>query len=243
VQFHFGAGTAEMRVRNLAVEDYFNFPNGLADGHEVDATVSFDVVWGGPVTRRVEVESGSNGNRFAGEFVEDHATVSWSGSNDLGFRFRSNPGDFSTSAPGRAFAELGHERNGLFLGDGQGEGDDEDGGSSPARGSGSNDGGQDEALAALALVGENGALHPTSAAMAADATGLALRDFRNDPLGGPGQMLLTSGSQNGLANGFTWQDAPVVQASGDEAFTFTPGPAVTRLVTDVGLPGEDGHLR
>ena len=115
VQFHFGAGRAEMRVTNLHLEDYFTFPNGLADGHEVDATVSFDVVWGGPVTRRVEVEHGSNGNRFAGEFVEDHATVTWSGSNELGFHFRSDPGDFSTSAPGRAFAEFGHERNGVFF--------------------------------------------------------------------------------------------------------------------------------
>jgi hypothetical protein len=110
-----------MRVTNLAVEDYFNFPNGLADGHEVDATVSFDVVWGDPVTRRVEVEHGTNGNRFAGEFVEDHATVTWSGSNELGFRFRSNSGDFSTSAPGRAFAELGRERNGIFVEEGEDE--------------------------------------------------------------------------------------------------------------------------
>jgi hypothetical protein len=119
VQFHVEAGRAEMRVTNLPFEDYVTFPNGLADGHEVDATVSLDVVWGGPVTRRVEVEHGSNGNRFAGEFVQDHATVTWSGSNELGFRFRSNPGDFSTTVPGRAFAEVGRERNGAFVGDGE----------------------------------------------------------------------------------------------------------------------------
>src|SRR5262249_14004279 len=72
--------------------------------------------------RRIEVEHGTNGDRFAGEFVEDHATVTWSGSNALGFRFRSNPGDFSTSAPGRAFAELGRERNGIFVEEGEDEG-------------------------------------------------------------------------------------------------------------------------
>jgi hypothetical protein len=173
-----------MRVTNLAVEDYFNFPNGLADGHEVDATVSFDVVWGGPVTRRVEVEDGSNGNRFAGEFVEDHATVSWSGSNELGFRFRSNPGDFSTSAPGRAFAELGHERNGRFFGAGEGKGDGGDRGSSPTPGSGSNGGGRDQAFTALALLGENWGFHPSPAALAPATTDLALRDSWNDPPGG-----------------------------------------------------------
>jgi hypothetical protein len=104
-----------MHVNNLPMEDYFKLPNALADGPEVDATVSFDVVWSGPVTRRLNVHDGSNGNRFAGEYVENQATVTWSGSNELGFRFTANPGDFSTSVPGRAFAELGHERNGIFV--------------------------------------------------------------------------------------------------------------------------------
>jgi hypothetical protein len=114
VQVNFAAGRAEMHVQNLAMEDYFKLPNALADGSEVDATASFDVVWSGPVTRRLNVPDGTNGNRFAGEFVENQATVTWSGSNELGFRFTANPGDFSTTARGRAFAELGHERNGIF---------------------------------------------------------------------------------------------------------------------------------
>jgi hypothetical protein len=238
VQLHLGAGKAEMRVTNLHLEDYFNFPNGLADGHEVDATVSFDVVWGGPVTRRVEVDGGSNGNHFAGEFVEDHATVTWSGSNELGFRFSSNPGNFSTSAPGRAFAELGHERNGRFFGEGEGEGDDGDGSSSPTPGSGSNGGGRDQAFATLAFLGENRGF-PSSAALTPAATDLALRDSWNDPPLGPGQMLHANGSQNGLANGFTGQEAPVVRVTGDGPSTFAPEPALTSPVTDTGLPGED----
>jgi hypothetical protein len=104
-----------MHVSDLDMEDYFKLPNALADGPEVDATASFDVVWSGPVTRRLNVQDGSNGNQFAGEYVEDQATVTWSGSNELGFRFTANPGDFSTSVPVRAFAELGHERNGIFF--------------------------------------------------------------------------------------------------------------------------------
>jgi hypothetical protein len=103
-----------MHVSNLAMDDYFKLPNALADGPEVDATASFDVVWSGPVTRRLNVPDGTNGDQFAGEFVENQATVTWSGSNELGFRFTANPGDFSTTVRGRAFAELGHERNGIF---------------------------------------------------------------------------------------------------------------------------------
>jgi hypothetical protein len=115
VQVHPGAGEAEMHVANLPIEDYFNLPNALRDGPEVDATVSFDVVWSGPVTRRVSVTNGTNGDQFAGQFEEDQATVTWSGSNELGFSFTANAGDLSTSAPHRGFAEVGHEENGIFF--------------------------------------------------------------------------------------------------------------------------------
>src|SRR5262249_23653094 len=168
-----------MRVSNLHLEDYFTFPNGLADGHEVDATVSFDVVWGGPVTRRVEVEHGTNGNCFAGEFVQDHATVTWSGSNELGFRFRANPGDFSTSVPGRAFAEIGHERNGAFVGEGQ-----DDDAVLLAR-----------ALGPQAPQGEEAALDRFFAALPLGGTGLAPR-FGS----GEGQTLVTSRPETGSAS-------------------------------------------
>jgi hypothetical protein len=104
-----------MHVANLPIEDYFNLPNALRDGPEVDATVSFDVVWSGPVTRRVSVTDGTNGDQFAGQFEEDQATVTWSGSNELGFSFTANPGELSTSAPHRGFAEVGHEENGIFF--------------------------------------------------------------------------------------------------------------------------------
>jgi hypothetical protein len=241
VQVHPGAGKAELHVTNLPIEDYFNLPNALRDGPEVDATVSFDVVWSGPVTRRVSVTDGTNGDQFTGEFAEDQATVTWSGSNEQGFRFRSNPGDFSTSAPRRAFAEVGHEGNGIFFG--EGGGDDEERGSSPARASGSNDGGRDQAFAPLALPGENWGFHPTSAAWSPGATDLALRDSFNDPPGGPGQILLPSDSHNGLASGLTRQDASVIRAAGDGDITFAPDPAATSLVTDVGLPVEDVLFR
>jgi hypothetical protein len=90
----------------------------------VPATVSFDVVWNGPVTRRVNVRDATNG--FAGQFNEDQATVTWSAHSDSGFTFTSEPGNFSTSvpevpgvngvtAPLNFFAQVGHERNGIFF--------------------------------------------------------------------------------------------------------------------------------
>src|SRR5262249_41664032 len=160
-----------MRVTNLHLEDYFTFPNGLADGHEVDATVSFDVVWGGPLTRRIEGEHGTNGNRFAGEVMEDHATLTWSGSNELGFRLPPRPGNFSTSAPGRAFAELGRERNGIFV--------EED---------------EDEDASALGqALGQRG---PQEEESATDRFFAALWARQGD---GPRQTLMTSRSEDGFA--------------------------------------------
>ena len=107
------AGRAEMHVHNLAVEDYFDIANASAVGPEVDALVSFDVVWDGPVTRRVNVNDAAND--FRGNFFENQATVIWSGSNELGFQFFGDPGDFSTTDPARAFAEIGHDWNGIFF--------------------------------------------------------------------------------------------------------------------------------
>jgi hypothetical protein len=82
-----GAGRAEMHVHNLPEP-----PDGFGDlaslgptwqtGH-FDSTVSFDVVWNGPVTRRVNVRDAANG--FAGQFNENQATVTWS-ANSASFR-------------------------------------------------------------------------------------------------------------------------------------------------------------
>jgi hypothetical protein len=116
VNAHAGAGKADMSVANLHLEDYFNLANALADGHEVDASVSFNVEWTGDVTRRVHVENATQG--FAGRYAETQARISWTGSED-GFTFVSDPASTSTSI----FAETGHERNGVFFPGG----DDNDG--------------------------------------------------------------------------------------------------------------------
>jgi hypothetical protein len=129
VQIDLDAGTAALHVRDLRLYDY---PTNFADGSlgpnwqtaALDATVSFDVAWGGPVTRQVKVKDTTYG--FAGTFQEDQATVTWSGRNASGFSFVSDVGSFDTSipeipgvngvvAPLNFFAEIGRERNGVFF--------------------------------------------------------------------------------------------------------------------------------
>jgi hypothetical protein len=110
-------GNVEMRVTDLPEMDTFNLLRSLGPVGTtvfVPATVSFDIVWSGPVTRQVNVEHGTNGDQFSGQYIEDHVSMTWSASNSAGFSFQSNRGDFSTSVPGTPFAELGFERNGQF---------------------------------------------------------------------------------------------------------------------------------
>jgi hypothetical protein len=116
VTVNLGAGRAEMKVNNLALGDYFTKANAFGANWQtgdIDATVSFDVVWSGPVTRRLNFQDSTHIDPFAGEFAENQVSVTWSGSNANGFTFTANPGDFSTSF--NAFAELAHVQNGTFF--------------------------------------------------------------------------------------------------------------------------------
>jgi hypothetical protein len=109
VNVDFQAGKAEMRVSHLDIEDYFNLPNSLKDGQSIPATVAFDVVWGGDVTRRLDVRDPAHG--FEGRFKEQPATVVFAAKED-GFTFVSNPANTTRNL----FAEIGRERNGsLFV--------------------------------------------------------------------------------------------------------------------------------
>jgi hypothetical protein len=121
VSVQFAAGKAEMRVTNLAIEDYHFLANAIGPNFDNDAAddpavVSFDVVWSGPITRRVSVTDGTLGNNYAGNYVENQVTVTWSGANlTTGFSFTSDPGTFATSFFDGGFAELGKEQNGIFF--------------------------------------------------------------------------------------------------------------------------------
>jgi hypothetical protein len=98
-----------MSMTDLALQDYFNIPNALfrfMDPPSVPATCSFDITWSGPVTSRGSV-TGPPGS--SGQLVMSEATMTWSATNDDGFKFESNP-----SGTTSAFAQLGHVRNGVF---------------------------------------------------------------------------------------------------------------------------------
>lgn len=109
---NFGAGKAEMIATDLAVLDFFDIPNALfrfEDPVSTPATCSFDITWSGPVTNRSPV-SGPSGS--AGQLVMCEATMQWSASNALGFRFETDPAAPTSSV----FAQLGKVRNGVFAG-------------------------------------------------------------------------------------------------------------------------------
>jgi hypothetical protein len=97
-------GSASLHVEDLDVEDYGNVVNALMDGPSVEAAVSFDATWSG-VTNRVKFRN--TNLRFKGEYVQNSATLVWSGSEEK-FSFQSD-------ALGSGFAEIGHERNGVFF--------------------------------------------------------------------------------------------------------------------------------
>jgi hypothetical protein len=237
-------GKAEMHVHNLPELDYYS-PAGTGDLASVGptwqmgyfpATLNLDVVWNGPVTRRVNVQDAANG--FAGLFNENQATVTWSVSSDSGFRFTSNPGNFSTSvpevpgvngvtAPLNFFAEVGFERNGIFF---------PQGGSSAADSVG-------QVLAALAIPGERPAAplpsNPGTVATSLPATveqALATGAVPGESLTHPDWAATNEG--NGAVAG---EAARGLRGARDRAFQLVWDPAAVSdaLFTEVGKQGGD----
>ena len=104
VRVDMAAGSASLHVADLDVEDYHDVVNALMDGPSVEAAVSFDVTWSG-VTDRVKFRN--TNLKFVGEYAHNTAVLVWSGEEEH-FNFRSVP---HTSG----FAEIGHERNGVFF--------------------------------------------------------------------------------------------------------------------------------
>lgn len=107
-----------MNVQNLSLADSGTKKIAFGPNFQTafdPAVVSFDVVWSGPITRRVSVTDGTLANNYAGNYVENQVTVNWSGKNlATGFSFTANPGTLVTSVVDGGFAELGQERNGIF---------------------------------------------------------------------------------------------------------------------------------
>lgn len=100
-----------MSAENVAMRDFFNIPNALfrfQTPASVGAKASFDIAWSGPVTSRGGVTTPGT----SGSLEMCSADMTWSASNELGFRFVSN-----ASGTTSAFAQLGHIRNGVFASD------------------------------------------------------------------------------------------------------------------------------
>ena len=110
MQVNPGSGSASLSAANVSVSDFFTIPNSILHGAivpPVPATVSFSVHWGG-ARNRVKLRDPVNG--FAGEFVENSASMTWSASS-AGLSYQSGGEDTSVSV----FAEVGLERNGVFF--------------------------------------------------------------------------------------------------------------------------------
>jgi len=92
------------------IQDYFVF---LGDS-PVDGHVSFTVSWT-PTGPERTLKPGSSDPTspfaFAGSFRDAAPTATFSGSNVNGFSFTG-----SATSDGNIFSEIGHERNGVFLG-------------------------------------------------------------------------------------------------------------------------------
>lgn len=107
VSVNLGAGTASMRIADQAVFDFGSIPNALGNGPSVVGTVTYDLEWHG-VLQKSQFSDATQG--YAGLFLQTNATINWSASNANGFSFASDAAGQTT-----AFAQLGHERNGVFF--------------------------------------------------------------------------------------------------------------------------------
>jgi hypothetical protein len=101
---------ARLRARRVSVIDSFQFGGPIS----VPATVNLDVTWEATGDRQPRGGGSAvpptDPAAFLARFATARSTASLSGS-ELGFSFRSNPG----ASTDRGFAEMGTERNGVFL--------------------------------------------------------------------------------------------------------------------------------
>jgi hypothetical protein len=102
-------GSATVQARDVAVLDYGTIPNALtAMTPPLPASISFRVEWRA-IAPLAPVRNEIQG--FAGEFARATAQMEWTATAGR-YSFTSAPMATSSSS----FAELGRERNGIFLG-------------------------------------------------------------------------------------------------------------------------------
>jgi hypothetical protein len=112
VDVHLGTGSALLQASNVPILDYGTIGNALFGGGPapVPGVVSFKVDWHG-VHQRLNIRNTDPVfGGYAGEFVRNAAQMQWTAK--VGdFVFESDALGTSSSS----FAEIGHERNGVFF--------------------------------------------------------------------------------------------------------------------------------
>lgn len=114
-------GTARFRMEDLALPDYTNIANALANGPTLPGKVSFDVRWAPNAESERwlyhhEAEP-TEADSYAVDYWNTGATLEWRAETEgTGFRFESYTiGDYPEGrAPGQLFAVAGRERNGVY---------------------------------------------------------------------------------------------------------------------------------
>lgn len=104
IRVSLATGTASLHLADQDIEDYHDVVNALKEGPSKPAKVSVDISWDHE-RERVKVRNRAVG--FTGEYVRNTATLVWS-ANEKDFQWRAN-------ALASGFAEIGHERNGIFF--------------------------------------------------------------------------------------------------------------------------------
>jgi hypothetical protein len=112
VDVNLGTGDATLQASNAPILDYGNIGNALFGGGPtpIPGVVSFKVEWRG-VQQRLNIRNTDPVfGGFAGEFIRNAAQMQWTAKlGDL--IFESDALGTSSSS----FAEIGHERNGVFF--------------------------------------------------------------------------------------------------------------------------------
>ena len=112
VDVNLGAGSATLQATNAPILDYGNIVNALFGGgpSPVPGVVSFKVEWRGVHERLNIRNTDSVFGGFGGEFIRNSAQMQWS----------ARVGDLvlesdALGTSSSSFAEIGHERNGVFF--------------------------------------------------------------------------------------------------------------------------------
>jgi hypothetical protein len=107
VQVNLGAGTASLKLANVALGDYTKVPNSLMHGASVPATASLEINWSGIINRK---QLHDDANDWGGEFVETSSKITFTALSG-GFTFTS------AETNNQEFSIVGHERNGTYFHD------------------------------------------------------------------------------------------------------------------------------